>query len=380
MSSQPPPASAHSSKADTELHDVADVQADRPNVIVTGSSGMIGSEVCRRLAEAGYFVFGFDRVGLPEPPKGPFVRDVEFDVTDYANVRWAMEDVRRARGNHIASVVHLAAYYDFSGEDSPLYEKVTVEGTDRILNHLQSFDLEQFVFSSTMLVHKPCKPGEHIAEDWPLEGKWPYPQSKIKTEKLITQGHPQVNSALLRIAGVYTDWGEQPTLAQQIKRIHERDLEGHLYPGDLDAGQSLVHLDDCVDAIARAVERRRDIPPQTPILIGEPDPPSYRQLQETIGEVLHGKEWRTLHIPEWLAKVGAWAQQQAAVVTGEEPFIRPFMVELASDHYALDISRARNLLGWQPRHDLLRELPSILRRLLDDPQAWYRKNGFDAPE
>ena len=90
---------------DTELHDVADVQTDRPNVIVTGSGGMIGREVCSRLAEMGYFVFGFDRVGFPEPPKGRFVRDVEFDVTDYSNVRWAIEDVRKARGNKLASVI-----------------------------------------------------------------------------------------------------------------------------------------------------------------------------------------------------------------------------------------------------------------------------------
>lgn len=30
---------------------------------------------------------------------------------------------------------------------------------------------------------------------------------------------------------------------------------------------------------------------------------------------------------------------------GEKPFIRPFMIDMASDHYALDISRARELVG-----------------------------------
>jgi UDP-glucose 4-epimerase len=366
---------------DTELHDVADVQTDRPNVIVTGSGGMIGREVCSRLAEMGYFVFGFDRVGFPEPPKGRFVRDVEFDVTDYSNVRWAIEDVRKARGNKLASVIQLAAYYDFSGEDSPLYDKVTVQGTDRLLNHLQSFELEQFLFSSTMLVHRPAKPGERINEDWPLEGTWAYPQSKIKTERLITEGHPQVNSVLLRIAGVYTDWGEQPTLAQQIKRIYEKDLlQGHMFPGDADAGQALVHLDDCVDAIVAAVERRHQIPPKTPILIGEPDPPSYRQLQEMIAEHLHGRDWATVEIPEWFARAGAWALEKAGNVVGQEAFIKPFMIDRADDHYALDIARARELLGWTPSHRLQDELPKILEKLKADPAAWYRKNGFEWKE
>lgn len=354
---------------DSELHDVADIKADRPTVIVTGSAGLIGWNVCKRLAEAGYFVFGFDRAGIGEPPKGPYVRDVEFDVTDYSNVRWAMEDVRKSRGDHLAGVVHLAAYYDFSGEDSPLYEKVTIEGTDRLLNHLQSFKLEQFIFSSTMLIHKPVAPGEHITEDTPLEGDWGYPKSKIETEKLIIDGHPQVNSVLLRIAGVYDDWGQQPTLVQQIKRIWEKDLQSHLFPGDLRAGQSAVHLEDTVDAIVATVENRGKIPPRTPILIGEPDPPSYEALQHRIGELLHGKEWSTVNIPAWFAKAGAYVQDKT--IGG---FIKPFMIEMAGDHYALDISRARELLGWQPKHDLLKHLEVICANLKKDPDRFYKEN------
>ena len=63
---------------------------NRPAVIVTGSAGLLGSPLCSRLAQAGYEVFGFDRVGMPEPPKAdPHVHDVEFEVTDYAVVRGA---------------------------------------------------------------------------------------------------------------------------------------------------------------------------------------------------------------------------------------------------------------------------------------------------
>ena len=354
----------------TELHDVADIKADRPTVIVTGSAGLIGSRVCSRLERAGYFVFGFDRAGLGEPPKGPHVRDVEFDVTDYSNVRWAMEDVRRSRGDELASVVHLAAYYDFSGEESKLYEKVTIEGTDRLLNHLQSFQLEQFLFSSTMLVHAPCKVGERIDEDSPIEGKWPYPKSKIETEKLILEGHPQVKSCLLRIAGVYDDWGQQPTLVQQMKRIYEKDLEGHLFPGDTRAGQSAVHIEDTVDSIVAAVEKRGQIPPKTPILIGEPDPPSYEELQHKLGDLIHGREWGTVHIPAWFAKAGAAVKDRTV-----GSFIKPFMVDMASDHYALDIGRAREMLGWEPKHRLIDHVEVIAANLKRDPDAWYKKNG-----
>lgn len=350
----------------------------KPCVIVTGSAGLLGSPVCQSLADRGYEVFGFDRVGLPEPPKShPLVHDIEIDITEYDSVRGAAEDLRRRGIERIASVVHLAAYYDFSGEDSPLYEKVTINGTDRLLNALSSFQLDQFVFSSTMLVHAPCEIGQRIREGDPLEAKWPYPQSKIKTERLIREGHPALRSVLLRLAGVYNEWGLQPTLVQQIKRIYEEDFQGHFFPGNAEAGQSPIHLDDAVDAIVRTVENRERIEPHTPILVGEPDPPSYEQLQDAIGELIHGTQWSTLRVPKPLAKAGAAVTD---TLSGGDAFIKPFMISMADDHYALDISRAEELLQWKPQHRLIDVLPDIVQRLKDNPHQWYRENKLPLDE
>lgn len=347
---------------------------ERPAVIVTGSSGLLGIEVCKRLSDDGYEVYGFDRVGLPEPPKDHgHVHDIEADLTDYNTIQGAMRRIREATNGRLASVVHMAAYYDFSGEDSPLYEKVTVHGTDRLLNALHDFEVEQFLFTSTMLVHEPCEVGQHISEDDALKAKWPYPQSKIDTERLLRDGHPGVPSVFLRIGGVYTDYGRQPTLVQQIKRIYEKDLQSHFFPGDSSAGQSAVHLDDTVDAIARAVQNRAGIAPKTAILIGEADPPSYAELQDAIGQHLHGDDWSTLYVPPMVAKAGAAVVD---CVQGGEAFIKPFMVEMADDHYALDISRAEELLGWVPRRRLMDHLPVILDNLQKDPEGWYRRNGL----
>ena len=351
---------------------------DRPAIIVTGGAGLLGSPICQTLAENGYDVYGLDQIELPEPLQShPDITGIECDVTDFDSIRQAMAQIKDRGVAKIASVVHLAAYYDFSGDDSELYDRVTVEGTDRLLNALQMFELEQFIFTSTMLVHAPCEVGEHIREDDQLLAKWPYPESKIRTERLITEGHLEVRSVFLRIAGVYDDWGRQPTLVQQIKRIYERDFQSRFYPGDTSAGQALVHLDDVVEAVHRTVSRRGGIEPQTPILIGEPDPPGYGELQDAIGEHLYGKEWTTIHVPKPLAKVGATVNE---AISEEDTFIKPFMVEMADDHYALDVSRANQMLGWQPRHRLRETLQKILDRLKDTPQRWYRENGLEPPQ
>ncbi|TWU05817.1 NAD-dependent epimerase/dehydratase family protein [Stieleria varia] len=348
-----------------------------PAVIVTGSSGLLGRPVCQRLADAGYYVFGFDRVGLPEPPKDHAnIRDIECDISDSVSVRHAMQKVHSMTGGRLASVVHMAAFYDFSGEDNDLYEKVTINGTDRLLNELEDFELDQFIFTSTMLVHEPCEVGEHIREDDPLEAKWPYPASKIETERLIRDGHPGVRSVFLRIAGIYTDYGRQPTIVQQLKRIYEKDFQGHFFPGDTDTGQSAVHLDDAIDAIVRTVERRQQIEPKTAILIGEADPPSYESLQNLIGQQLHDKEWATMYVPKPIAKVGAAVTD---FVQGGDAFIKPYMVNMADDHYALDVSRARELLGWKPQHSLADSIAAMTDLLKSDPKAWYQKNGLVYP-
>jgi nucleoside-diphosphate-sugar epimerase len=43
----------------------------------------------------------------------------------------------------VASVVHLAAYFDFSGEEHPLYDKLNVEGTRLLLRALGDFEVGQ---------------------------------------------------------------------------------------------------------------------------------------------------------------------------------------------------------------------------------------------
>ncbi|MGK9169486.1 NAD-dependent epimerase/dehydratase family protein [Inquilinus limosus] len=341
-------------------------------IIVTGSSGFLGRAIIRRLAER-YDVVGLD-FALPPTP-APFGEAIRVDLTSDASVAAALQRVRAGHGDRIASVIHLAGYYDLSGEPSPKYEAVTVRGTERLLRGLREFETEQFVFASTMLVHAPCAVGERINEDWPIRPKTPYPQSKIDTEALIRQQRGGIPAAILRLAGVYDEQCHAAFLAQQIANIFERHPVSGLYPGDPDKGQPYLHLEDLVDAIDRLVERRRDLPPETTLLLGEEETLSYGELQRRIGVELHGEAWETREIPKSLAKTGQWLQED---VLGHDPFIQPWMIDQASDHYALDVSRARALLGWQPRHSLSGTLPEMLKALKADPPGWYRANKLNA--
>ena len=355
------------------------MRPDKGIIIVTGSNGRIGDAVMRRFAGRFDDVVGFDRKAPKPPPPGCTYVSVE--ITSDESVRDGLRVIRDHHGAHVASVVHLAAYYDFFGRPSPKYEEITVQGTGRLLRGLRElgFRVEQLVFSSTMLVHKPGEPGEFITEDWPLEPTWAYPQSKVRTEELIRAERGDTPAVLLRISGVYDNECHSIPLAHQIQRIYERDLTSRLYSGSTAHGQAFMHMDDLVGAIERVVERRSELPPELPILLGEPEALSYDELQHTIARLIRGVSKETIEIPGALAplaKAGAWVLDH---IPGQEGFIKPWMIDRANDHYALDISRARTLLGWEPKCSLRETLPKMIEALVADPLRWYRENELEPP-
>jgi nucleoside-diphosphate-sugar epimerase len=295
-------------------------------ILVTGSNGRIGNAVMRRFAGRFADVVGIDRKAPSPPPPGCTYIPVE--ITSDESVREGLRIIREHHGAHIASVIHLAAYYDFFGEPSEKYDEITVKGTGRLLRGLRELDfkVEQFVFSSTMLVHRPAEPGQFINEDWPIEPTWAYPESKVRTEQIIRDERGEIPAVLLRIAGVYDDLCHSIPLAHQMQRINERQLTSRIYSGSTSHGQSFLHMDDLVDAIALVVERRAQLPPEVPILMGEPEPLSYDELQHTFARLIHGEDLETLEVPGALAplaKAGAWVMEK---LPGADPFINPKMI------------------------------------------------------
>ncbi len=341
-------------------------------VIVTGSSGFVGKALIEKLAGK-FNLVGFDREQAPHPPVA--AECVCIDVTSDESVSAALERVRVAYGRSIASVIHLAAYFDLSGEPDPRYEAVTVQGTERLLKGLEAFDVEQFVFMSTMLVHAPSGHGRTIDEDSPLDDRFPYRASKIRTEAMLREQHGGVPLVLLRPAGVYDDQCHNTFLAHQVARIYEKRLTAYVYPGDLQAGQPYLHLDDLTDAVLRAVERRRELPAETTLLLAESDVLAFGEIQKTVARLTHDEDWETRSIPKVLASSGAWVQDK---VFDEDPFIRPYMVRMSSDHFQVDASRAKELLDWQPRHSLRNTLPKMLDALKADPVGWYQANQLNS--
>jgi len=87
---------------------------------------------------------------------------------------------------------------------------------------------------------------------------------------------------------------------------------------------------------------------------------------------LFGKEFTTFRVPKPIAKLGAF--MLCHIPFREKPFIQPWMIDLADDHYELNVTLAKRLLGWTPKHTLETTLPKMIAELKRDPEGWYKMN------
>src|SRR5919112_4113808 len=90
-------------------------EAKEETILVTGTSGRIGYAIAKRLAEqqGSFNVIGFDLKAPPHPP--PSAECMCVDLTNEESTGRGLQAIRDLHGDCIASAIHLAAYYDFSG-------------------------------------------------------------------------------------------------------------------------------------------------------------------------------------------------------------------------------------------------------------------------
>jgi nucleoside-diphosphate-sugar epimerase len=113
-------------------------------------------------------------------------------------------------------------------------------------NKFPPFDLTRFL----QTVFKPKK-GEKLCIlidlENPLDPKWYYPKSKVKTKNLMKAEHGNIPIVIMRIAGFYNDECHSIPIANQIQRIYEHQFTSHVYSGDTIHGAPFLHLDDLAE-------------------------------------------------------------------------------------------------------------------------------------
>jgi len=213
------------------------------SVLVTGSSGFIGTHVVRHLAATGHRVIGYDLI----PPEDRFP-----DGSIYL-----CGDIRSDRLPHqgINAVVHLAALAGVRPSmDRPFdYLSTNVTGTLRLLDHCRINSIPHFVFASSSSVYGPNTPlpAEETAIPDPCS---PYALTKLHGEqwgRLYAKLHG-LRFVALRFFSVWGP-GQRPDLALECFRRRFLDGKPLIINGEGSQRRDLTHVEDVAQAVELAL-------------------------------------------------------------------------------------------------------------------------------
>lgn len=297
-------------------------------IVVTGGSGFIGTHLCRALKREGHDVRVLDLRDAREPVDG--VHYVRGDVRDGATVRRELEGADAVY--HFAAIVNVAECQDKPHESYRTNFMGTVEVLQAVREEGERTGrMPRVIFAGSSAVYgRNGLEGEPISEEGvagePLSF---YASQKLASEHAIRMFHEYcgVPAVTFRFFNVY-GYGQDPkspysgVITIFSRLAHEgRDLP--LNDGGFQT-RDFVSVHDLVRANLKALELPADQCDGRAINLGTGRTVTIRQLGATILEAAGG---------------------EGDLITAPA---RPGDVP----HSRADISRARDLLGWEPEVSL----------------------------
>jgi UDP-glucose 4-epimerase len=319
--------------------------AERSTVVVTGGAGFIGSELVRQLASRGERVLIVDNLvnGKRENVADVLSTEVTLLVADVRDAATLMPHLRDAR-----AVYHLACLGVRHSVHSPHENHdVNATATLQLLAAARQSDVPRFIYVSSSEVYggvqaTPIR-GDRIGEDYPAFPCTVYGGSKLAGESYArayfrTYGYPTV---VVRPFNTYGPRSHhEGDSGEVIPKFVLRCLAGRpmIVFGDGSQSRDFTYVSDTARGILLAGEH-----------------PS------AVGETINIGTGVDVTIADLARRVATATERPDAVIEHDEP--RP------GDVYRLiaDVSRARTLLGFEPRVSMSEGLQRLLQ--------WYRAQG-----
>ena len=303
-------------------------------VLVTGATGFLGGALVRRLVQQGIDVVATGRneralAALPLAAPLRFAWDLAHPY-----------DGDAASG--ITAVVHCAALSSAWGRQQDFREG-NVEGTRHALALAARLGAEHFVQISTPAVYFRFEDQIDVPEDMPLPPPVnDYAATKAEADALVeASGLP---ATILRPRGIYGR-GDTALLPRLLKAARSGPLPR--FRGGA-ARTDITHVDDVVDAIGAALQVGPTAQCRTFNISGGEALPIATVVERACAATGTAVRWRDLPVGPTLAAVrlNEWLHR---LRRGAEPKITAYGLGIFAFTQTLDISRARDELGWAPQ-------------------------------
>ncbi|HNP64402.1 MAG TPA: NAD(P)-dependent oxidoreductase [Woeseiaceae bacterium] len=299
-------------------------------IAVTGASGFVGGAVTGELTRQGHVVFAFGR---------RCEGSTSMLLPNYR--QWDIRNPLTQRPI-VDAIVHCAALVGDWGDDEK-FQRTNVDGTERVLETFK--DAERFVHVSSASVYACRQDVTHLAEDAQtgIGLLTAYARSKAQAEALLMAERP--DAAILRPHIVYGPG--DTTLMPRV--IAARRFGCLVVPGSGRNRVSVTHILNLTHAVTRAIECRS----ATGFFnIADRDAVAVDDLLQTLLQ-REGHPTRLVHLPHRSAWMLAGIAENLWRAVGAKHAPRPsrYLVQQVAYGHTLDISRAIDMLTYDPRFD-----------------------------
>lgn len=350
---------------------------DSQTIIITGSSGFLGSAICVDL-NRDHHIIGMDR----RPPAPALIRRAptatwhHIDIADTETVSGFFRDVA-ARYPRIDYVIHMAAFYHFGRYWLPEYERTNVLGLRNILDGALHVGARRFVFAGSIASLPPPAPDCVLTEQTIACAYSAYTRSKTIGEKMLAQYSRLMPTVALRIGGVFSDWCELPPLYSLMKLWGQPGLLGKMIPGRGNSGFPYIHRRDLVASVRKIIEADERLA-RFEIFFASPSGYTSHQALFPVIRRACGKDasLTPIYIAPKLAKFVLYLKNRFKVLMGRKRYERRWMIDYVDTPLVVDTAYTQRMLRWSPRPELniLNCLPGMMRRFQANRRAWERRN------
>jgi dTDP-glucose 4,6-dehydratase len=306
-----------------------------PTAVVTGGAGFLGSHLCDHLVSKGYRVICIDNLDTGslqnvEHLRGDEFRFINQDVTLHLDIDEPVDIVY-----HLAALASPIDYLRM-----PLHSlKVGSYGTHNALG-LAKFKRARFLLASTSEVYGDPQVHPQPETYWgnvnPIGPRGVYDEAKRYSEAMAMAYHSQqgVNTSIARIFNTYGP-RMRPSDGRAVPTFVRQALEGKPLTvfGDGTQTRSFCYVDDLIRGLVALAESGEHLP----VNLGNPAEFTLNELAEVV-----------------LRITGSKSELVYEALPVDDPQVRQ-----------PDITRARQLLGWEPEiqleEGLRRMLPSFGR-------------------
>jgi len=303
------------------------VNLSNKKVLVTGSSGFIGSHLTEKLVEMGCEVKAFVKYNFQNDwgwlEHSEVKDDLEIytgDIRDYDAVYDAAKDVDVIF--HLAALIGIPYSYI-----SPLaYIKTNVEGTYNVLQSARQHNLDRVIVTSTSETYGSAQ-YVPIDEEHPMVGQSPYSASKIGADQLAISYHRSFGMPVT-IARPFNTYGPRQSARAIIPTIITQILNGQkeIKLGNLSPTRDFNYVKDTANGFIALAESK-----------------------ETIGEITNIGSNFEISMRDTVDLIVKLTGEDVKIVTDQKR-VRPDKSEV--DRLYCDNTKIKELTSWKPEYSL----------------------------